>query len=209
MAIAIGSTVRRKQIIERIIKPYARFGNGKMMKNKAQKSVETNSHTPYFWRSAYEVVPPDKNAVIWSTPQAVFDKLDAEFHFTVDLCADHFNRKCEKFIPTNLTLASDVLWEGNGWLNPPYGKSIGAFLAKAVHSTHDRMGTVIVALVPTRTNAPWWHEWVMRADEIRFIRKKLAFDASNGHRGVPFTGHAIVVFCNRGLPTLISSWEQP
>lgn len=148
--------------------------------------------------------------VTWSTPQPVFDKLNAEFGFTVDLCADRVNRKCEKFIPTGLTLASDVLWEGIGWLNPPYGKTIGAFLAKAVRSTRDCMGTVIVALVPTRTNAPWWHDWVMRADEIRFIRRKLAFVAHNGHKGVPFTGHAIVVFReSKGESPRVSTWDRP
>jgi phage N-6-adenine-methyltransferase len=157
------------------------------------------------------------SATVWSTPQAVFDKLDAEFHFTVDLCADRINRKCEKFIPTSLTLASDVLWDGIGWLNPPYGnvKTMGAFMAKAIKSTRDCMGTIVVALVPTNTNAPWWHDWVLRADEIRFIRKKLSFVASNGKKGVPFTGHALIVFRESESPyrmtsgPRVSSWEQP
>lgn len=155
-----------------------------------------------------------KTRIVWSTPQHVFDKLNAEFHFTVDLCADSVNRKCEAFIPKSISLASDVLWDGIGWLNPPYGKGIGAYLAKAVRSTKDYMGTVIVALVPTNTNAPWWHDWVLRADEIRFVLKKLSFTAHNGHRGVPFTGHAILVFRERDprLPWAgpkVSSWEQP
>jgi phage N-6-adenine-methyltransferase len=149
--------------------------------------------------------------ITWSTPQAVFDKLDAEFRFTIDLCADRFNRKCERFIPTSISAASDVLWEGVGFLNPPYGdaKVMGAFMAKAVRSTKDCLGTIIVAVVPTNTNAPWWHDWVLRADG--FVRKKLSFVASNGKRGVPFTGHAIVVFregANIGRPR-VSSWEQP
>lgn len=33
----------------------------------------------------------------WSTPQDLFDKLDATFHFTLDPCATPENAKCAKF----------------------------------------------------------------------------------------------------------------
>ena len=33
----------------------------------------------------------------WSTPKAVFDKLDDEFHFTLDPCATEENAKCKNF----------------------------------------------------------------------------------------------------------------
>ena len=33
----------------------------------------------------------------WSTPQDFFDKLNEEFHFTLDPCADEYNHKCEKY----------------------------------------------------------------------------------------------------------------
>lgn len=33
----------------------------------------------------------------WSTPQDFFDKLNKEFHFTLDPCADSYNHKCDKY----------------------------------------------------------------------------------------------------------------
>lgn len=33
----------------------------------------------------------------WSTPQDFFDKLDKEFHFDLDPCADENNHKCETY----------------------------------------------------------------------------------------------------------------
>ena len=33
----------------------------------------------------------------WATPQDFFDKLDAEFNFTLDPCASESNHKCAKF----------------------------------------------------------------------------------------------------------------
>ena len=33
----------------------------------------------------------------WATPQDFFNKLDSEFHFTLDPCADDYNHKCERY----------------------------------------------------------------------------------------------------------------
>ena len=33
----------------------------------------------------------------WATPQDFFDKLDAEFHFSLDPCASEDNAKCKKY----------------------------------------------------------------------------------------------------------------
>ena len=32
----------------------------------------------------------------WETPQAFFDSLNSEFHFTLDVCSTDENAKCEK-----------------------------------------------------------------------------------------------------------------
>ncbi len=33
----------------------------------------------------------------WATPQALFDKLNEEFHFELDVCATSENAKCKKY----------------------------------------------------------------------------------------------------------------
>lgn len=33
----------------------------------------------------------------WETPQALFDKLDSEFHFDLDPAADDKNHKCARY----------------------------------------------------------------------------------------------------------------
>lgn len=33
----------------------------------------------------------------WATPQDFFDKLNEEFHFTLDPCADEVNHKCDLY----------------------------------------------------------------------------------------------------------------
>lgn len=36
-------------------------------------------------------------AMDWATPQAFFDELDSEFHFTLDPCANESNHKCARY----------------------------------------------------------------------------------------------------------------
>ena len=142
---------------------------------------------------------------IWSTPQRVFDKLDSEFHFDIDVCADADNAKCRMWYPRQQGLNEG--WGGVCFLNPPYGKEISAWLKKSLEVAANHEATV-VCLLPVRSNPPWWHDYVMKATEIRFIRSKLSF---TGGVGVPFWGNAIVVFQKGrvgGTPS-ISSWERP
>lgn len=37
------------------------------------------------------------NSDEWATPQAIFEELNKEFHFTLDPCATAMNAKCSKF----------------------------------------------------------------------------------------------------------------
>ena len=58
----------------------------------------------------------------WATPQDFFDKLNEEFRFTLDPCADEFNHKCDRFFSEKENgLIQD--WSGETvFCNPPYGR---------------------------------------------------------------------------------------
>lgn len=61
------------------------------------------------------------NTDLWATPQDTFDKLNEEFSFEIDVCANADNAKCAKFF----TKEDDGLsqdWSGVCWMNPPYGR---------------------------------------------------------------------------------------
>lgn len=121
----------------------------------------------------------------WSTPQDLFDKLDAEFHFDLDPCATKENAKCELFYTKEDNgLSKD--WSGHTvFMNPPYGKEIRKWVQKAKQSN-----ATVVCLVPARTDTFWWHEYVIGA-EVRFIRGRLKFGGSED--SAPFPS-AIVIF---------------
>ena len=35
--------------------------------------------------------------------------------------------------------------------------------------------TMVVMLIPARTDTQYWHDYVMKADEIRFVRGRIKF----------------------------------
>ena len=108
----------------------------------------------------------------WSTPQDLFDQLDAEFGFTLDVAATAENAKCSTFF-SRVEDGLAQLWTGVVWLNPPYGKTIGLWLAKAEAASN--AGAILVALIPSRTDTRWWHSIVMGASEIRYLPGRLRF----------------------------------
>lgn len=111
----------------------------------------------------------------WSTPQDFFDRLDEEFHFTLDVCARPENAKCAAYY----TPEQDGLrqaWTGRVWCNPPYGRTIGQWCRKA--SEEIRKGAeLIVMLIPARTDTRWFHEYIYNRPgiEIRFVNGRLKF----------------------------------
>jgi site-specific DNA-methyltransferase (adenine-specific) len=134
----------------------------------------------------------------WSTPQKFFDRLDTRFKFTLDPCASSQNHKCNKFY----TEAEDGLtktWQGETvFCNPPYGREIRHWVKKCYEESL-QPDTTVVMLVPSRTDTAWWHNYIMRAAEIIFVRGRLKF--GNSKNSAPFPS-AIIVFKNNKLPAL-------
>lgn len=124
---------------------------------------------------------------LWSTPQDFFDKLNSKYNFTLDVCSDGINNKCDSFY-TKETDGLSQKWEGVCWMNPPYGREISKWMEKAYISSLE--GTTVVCLVPARTDTAWWHDYAMKG-EIEFIRGRLKF--GNNKNPAPFPS-AVVVF---------------
>jgi hypothetical protein len=114
----------------------------------------------------------------WQTPVDVYDKLDREFGFDFDPCPP--NPKFDGL---------QIAWGVSNFVNPPYGREIGKWVAKAYAEWQKGKG--VVMLIPSRTDTIWWHEYVMKADEIRFVKGRIKFGGAL--TGAPFPS-AVVVF---------------
>ena len=127
---------------------------------------------------------------LWSTPQEFFNRLNNEFHFTLDPCSTHENAKCKK----HYTIVEDGLkqsWGGNTvFCNPPYGRHIKDWVKKA-YEEGKKENTTVVMLIPARTDTIYFHDYIYHnAKEIRFLKGRLKFGQSKN--AAPFPSMVIV-----------------
>lgn len=121
----------------------------------------------------------------WWTPVEIFEAL--EFDFDLDPCAPP--EPLAPWIPAlnRYSREQDGLsqpWEGRVWLNPPYGKEVGRWLARLAEHGNG------IALIFARTDTRWWQESVPSADAVCFIAGRLTFipgagQAVSGNSGGP------------------------
>ena len=125
----------------------------------------------------------------WETPQAFFDELDREFHFTLDPCATPETAKCKKYYtPTENGLLQD--WNGETvFCNPPYGRELSKWIEKCANeSKHAK----VIMLIPARTDTIAFHKYIYNKAEIRFIKGRIKFRI-NGKEGDPAPFPSMVV----------------
>lgn len=125
----------------------------------------------------------------WETPQAFFDELDREFHFTLDPCCTPETAKCSKYYtPAENGLLQD--WNGETvFCNPPYGRELPKWIEKcAKESKHAK----VVMLIPARTDTIAFHKYIYNKAEIRFIKGRLKFRVG-GKEGDPAPFPSMVV----------------
>lgn len=127
----------------------------------------------------------------WTTPQDLFDKLDAIYNFEWDAAASADNTKVVGcyFDEQDDALTQD--WSKTAtcfWLNPLYGRTIGKWVQKAYEES--LKGCTVVCLLPARTDTRYFHEYCTKGT-IEFIKGRLKFGGSKN--SAPFPS-MIVVF---------------
>jgi phage N-6-adenine-methyltransferase len=161
------------------------------------------------------------NTAEWPTPDDLLAQILKVYPLALDVCATDANHKCARYF----TKADDGLaqeWRGVCWMNPPYGNpehackknckkkkckkrghhndtyvpGIRDWVAKAAQSA-DTLGSVVVTLLPSRTDTLWWHEFcepILRGKkpgEVVFLKGRLTF--GDATMPAPFPS-VIVVF---------------
>ena len=120
-------------------------------------------------------------SVDWATPPALYAELDAEFHFDFD--------PCPLYGAAGKVDGLAVEWGEATFCNPPYGREIGKWTRKA--RLEAEKGKTVVLLIPSRTDTRWWHEDIMLASEIRFVKGRLKFGGATNPAPFP---SAVVVY---------------
>lgn len=110
----------------------------------------------------------------WETPPYFFKLLDNEFGFTLDPCSSEENHLCNKYYTKeeNGLLQS---WAGEiVFVNPPFS-NMKEWVSKCYRESLAK-DTIIVMIMPSRTDTKYWHNYVMKATEIRFCKGRVNFN---------------------------------
>ncbi len=132
----------------------------------------------------------------WETPDWLFEKAAKRWGpFWLDAACTPENSKCVRGLYAG---ALEAPWAEVNWCNPPYGREIGKWIAKAYEES--TKGCRVVCLIPARTDTVYWHEYVTKAAEIVFLKGRVKFKGAEN--GAPFPS-ALVVFEGEGKETQV------
>ena len=100
----------------------------------------------------------------WETPQDFFLKMDNEFHFTLDACANDLNHKCSLYFDEETDgLKQD--WSGHVvWVNPPYSQKFQDEWVKKCFEESEK--AVVVMLIPARTDTKRFHKYIYTINQV-------------------------------------------
>lgn len=73
--------------------------------------------------------------------------------------------------------------------NPPYGREIGKWVKKSFEESRKK-NTLVVMLIPARTDTKYFHDYIYGKAEIRFIRGRLKF--GNAKTAAPFPSMVVI-----------------
>jgi phage N-6-adenine-methyltransferase len=116
----------------------------------------------------------------WETPDDLFARYDASYHFTLDAAANERNHKCPRWygpggiVEDALLLEDEWPLDDRIWLNPPYSRGLQTRFVKqaALCGNH---GGLVVCLLPARTDTKLFHEVIQPFGKIEFLKGRVKF----------------------------------
>ena len=125
----------------------------------------------------------------YGTPRAFFDRLNAVFKFTVDVCATHYNCKLSEYWGPEDDSLSFPWVEERAFMNPPYGRRLSKWTKHAAEQT----SSLVVGLMPARTDTRWFHNDVLPwAELVILIKGRLRFEGGPTNDAAPFPTMLVV-----------------
>lgn len=126
----------------------------------------------------------------WETPKDLFNKLHAEFNFTLDPCATAETRKCARWFGVAHNGLEHDWHQETVFVNPPYS-DLRAWIKKA-HSASIK-GATVVMLIPARTDTKAFHQYIWDQKrhcprpwvEVRFLQGRLKFGSATNSAPFP------------------------
>lgn len=143
---------------------------------------------------------PDGEENQWFTPKYIFDALGLEFDMDPCSPGEGYTHVPAK---KHLTIVEDGLvtpWEGTVFVNPPYGKHTAVWMEKLANHNDG------IALVFSRTDVKWFHDYADKTSAVCFISSRVKFHKGHigegSQVGTPGTGSMLLAFGDKAAQAL-------
>ncbi len=158
-------------------------------------------------RGFFAAVAVSSACQTWETPPDLLARLYEVLgtDFDLDPCSPGRLRSRVR-APRHFTVDDNGLaqdWTGRVFMNPPYGRGIRAWTAKARREVEAGRAEFVIGLVPARTDTRWWHADIARKADTWLFQGRLRF--GDGTAPAPFPS-ALVLW--GGPPWLRASLSQ-
>lgn len=115
----------------------------------------------------------------WETPDDLFDVLNDEFNFEVDLCANENRHKLQLYTD-DIEMAYRAGYLRNNhsfWMNPPYSRNnIDYCMQIAVGILQEDLANSLVTLTRFDPTTDWFQTYIDGvADEVRMLARRVKF----------------------------------
>lgn len=136
----------------------------------------------------------------WYTPPEIFQGINLTFD--LDPCSP---KNGLPWIPVQRTISLPdngllLPWEGCVWMNPPYGSDTPHWMKRFIEHGNG------IALVFSRTDTEWFHEYAIEANAILFLKGRIKFIKPDGTRGgTPGSGSMLIACGYTATQALINS----
>lgn len=137
--------------------------------------------------------PTNSKGTDWRTPPEIYEPLNNEFHFTLDAAATASSAKCHKYY-TPETDGLSASWEGETVFCHPPAQEVGDWARKCAEEGQ-KPGTTVVLLAPAKTDAAYFHDYILDQSEIRFLKGRIILNDEHGNSsGRPACGSLLAIF---------------
>mgnify|MGYP003137796846 CR=1 FL=1 len=103
------------------------------------------------------------------TPPKIWERLNKEYNFTIDLCASNENHLCDRYYTKEIN-ALEQDWSNElAYLHPMFDSKIGKFVEKAYNTKN----SIFVMLLPASTHTKYFHEYLYNKTNVKieYLRK--------------------------------------
>jgi len=141
-------------------------------------------------KNFYSHIGNSSTSMLWQTPMELLEVLyEALGPIDLDPCSPTPHRATASVkARVYYTEADDGLslpWHGTVFLNPPYGRQLKEWVAKADAEVFCGNARMVAALLPARTDTRYWHQHVAGIATVFFLRGRLTFGSAGAAAPFP------------------------